>query len=532
LIKDLSSLSGEKEKLRTQVCIIGAGVAGIFLANKLSENGIQVTILESGGKSARGPEIEDHFCEQLGNKYHGAINGRSFGLGGTSALWGGQMLPLSESDISARPSVGIDCWPIEYREIEPYFSSVRKELGLDGYSIQTLRNNFSNLKNLSKNFILRLSVWIPFKKRNFSKAYSKILSGNSSVTVWLNAPVVKLERAEVMGQTKISKVFSQSLSGKSLEVESEIVVICAGALESTRLLLAYDEEYNRSITSKGAPLGRFFSDHLSVTCGQFRCINKRRFNFAVAPIFYKNLMHTPRLELTLKTQNELKLTSAFAHFTFITKGNTGIDFVRSLLRSRQGEKNIELKLSIKMIWIFFRDIFMLGFWRFVYHRLWFPSDSELLLQIDIEQAPNSESRLLLSTERDKLGRKRLIIDWKISTHDLNTIKKVAQLTELSWKNSVLSEFAKLEINLPDNFYSFKSLYDVYHPTGSIRMGHSDSNSVINKNLRLWDANNCYVTSTAIFPSAGSANPGLTHLALTARLSDHIIDRIRRDSNKS
>jgi choline dehydrogenase-like flavoprotein len=53
------------------------------------------------------------------------------------------------------------------------------------------------------------------------------------------------------------------------------------------------------------------------------------------------------------------------------------------------------------------------------------------------------------------------------------------------------------------------------------MGTSTENSVVDKNLCLWNTDNCFVTTTAVFPSAGSANPGLTHLALTARLAEHI-----------
>jgi choline dehydrogenase-like flavoprotein len=53
------------------------------------------------------------------------------------------------------------------------------------------------------------------------------------------------------------------------------------------------------------------------------------------------------------------------------------------------------------------------------------------------------------------------------------------------------------------------------------MGSKPINSVVDSELRLWGCPNCYVSSTAVFPLAGSTNPGLTHLALTARLADHL-----------
>lgn len=80
--------------------------------------------------------------------------------------------------------------------------------------------------------------------------------------------------------------------------------------------------------------------------------------------------------------------------------------------------------------------------------------------------------------------------------------------------------------MPLRFDDFETQYDVYHPTGSLRMGSQPANSVTDANLRVWGLENCYVSSTAVFPSAGSANPGLMHLALTARLAEHLASRIR------
>ena len=55
------------------------------------------------------------------------------------------------------------------------------------------------------------------------------------------------------------------------------------------------------------------------------------------------------------------------------------------------------------------------------------------------------------------------------------------------------------------------------------MGDDCSNSVVNKDLRLWKINNLFISSTVVLPSAGSVNTGLTHLALISRLAEHIID---------
>jgi len=114
-----------------------------------------------------------------------------------------------------------------------------------------------------------------------------------------------------------------------------------------------------------------------------------------------------------------------------------------------------------------------------------------------------------------------VIDWRITKEDTRVIREVAQRSIEAWCNSPLGKIASLRSTLPDEFDKFDSLYDVYHPTGTLRMGSSPANSIVNANLRLWSFDNCFVSSTAVFPSAGSGNPGLTHLALTSRLADHL-----------
>ena len=112
------------------VCIIGAGTVGIFLSQQLRKQGIRVMVLEAGDTLARRPDALDQHCVQRGIRYRGADLGRSFGLGGTSVLWGGQMLPLTPSDMAARPAVEIDAWPVDYAELAPHLTVVKQALGL------------------------------------------------------------------------------------------------------------------------------------------------------------------------------------------------------------------------------------------------------------------------------------------------------------------------------------------------------------------------------------------------------------------
>lgn len=525
MIKDLSQATGDLVERRAPVCIIGAGTAGLFLARQLRQRKIGVVVLESGHSLARKPAEMGHHCEQQGIPYRGADQGRSFGLGGTSVLWGGQMIPLTVSDMAARSAVDIPAWPLSHDQVAACFPRVEAALGLLPVATpqeeqRTLARYFSALGQIHPDFELRLSQWIPFQTRNFAKAFATDLQGDADLEVWTNASVVSLDQA-ADNPGRIAAVQARCPKGRHLVVHPQVVVICAGALESTRLMLAFDEAAQGLITKAGAPLGRYFADHLSVTCGRFQCHDWRRYNLATAPLFQRGVMRTPRLEITSQVQDQLALTSAFAHFTFITHGDTGFDMVRDVLRRRQGEDR-SLAIDPLKLGTAVGDVSAMALWRSLHQRLYIPRQAELLLQVDIEQVPNWNSHLRLAEERDELGRRRLIVAWQITPEDRRVIRTVAERAIAAWGQSDLGRVATLHPALPEDLDNFESLYDVYHPTGMLRMGSSPANSVVDSDLRVWPLENTYISSTGVFPSAGSANPGLTHLALTCRLGDHLV----------
>lgn len=531
MINDLELSAVSQATCDAQVCIVGAGLAGLFLARLLREQGVQVVMLEAGSAAARSPVEMGQSCEQRGHSYRGADVGRSFGLGGTSVLWGGQLIPMAESDFGPRPQAGFDAWPITHADVARHYGTVREHLGLGGRTAAdqastdaSLLSEFPDLRRFGREFELRFSEWLPFGKRNFAASFADSLKTDASLVVWLNAAVTAMGRPPD-GDSRIETLTAQSSNGRVLTVRARALAICAGALESTRLLLAFDESSNSSITRDGAPLGRYFSDHLSVTCGRIICRDRGRYDRAAAPSFARGVMRTPRLELAASAQRDLGLPSAFVHLPFVTSGDTGLDIARYLLMRHHGKRR-DLRHTPGMHRRLVSDLLALTYWRLIHRRLWIPPTAERSLQLDIEQAPNPDSRLYLSAERDALNRKRLIVDWRICPSDLEALRTVAAITAAAWRRSPLGRWAEIEPSLPPDSDFLTKPYDVYHPAGSTRMGTSPRNSVVDGDLRLWGTTNCFVATTAVFPSMGSANPGLTHLALTSRLANEIARQVR------
>ena len=111
--------------------------------------------------------------------------------------------------------------------------------------------------------------------------------------------------------------------------------------------------------------------------------------------------------------------------------------------------------------------------------------------------------------------------------NIKYIKLISKTFKTAWIKSGLNKIAELETSIPNNIKQKNFVSSAYHPTGSIRMGSKKSNSVVDKNLKLWNVNNMYICSTAIFPSSSCSNTGFTLLALAIRLEYHLKKKINK-----
>ena len=82
-------------ELSASVCIVGAGIAGLVAAIRLArDKNRRIVVVESGfGKVEPCVSALNEIDNPAGN-YAGYQTGRCRGLGGTSLLWGGKLLPL------------------------------------------------------------------------------------------------------------------------------------------------------------------------------------------------------------------------------------------------------------------------------------------------------------------------------------------------------------------------------------------------------------------------------------------------------
>jgi choline dehydrogenase-like flavoprotein len=149
-----------------------------------------------------------------------------------------------------------------------------------------------------------------------------------------------------------------------------------------------------------------------------------------------------------------------------------------------------------------------------------PSRSAILL-LDLEQAPDPQSRISLAPGRDALGLKRVQANWRIGELERRTAAKFA--------GYVGAEFARLGLGRcrlepwvqSEQVPMSEALHETYHYMGTTRMADTAAEGVVDRNCAVYGMNNLFVAGSSVFPTAGQANPTLTLVALALRLADFI-----------
>ena len=120
MFEELNSIS--TDKLSADICIIGAGAAGITLARQLGSEKARVLLVESGGFSLD-RKVQNLYAGKsvgLGRKY--LKSSRLRYLGGSTNHWAGFCRPLDARDFAL--------WPLTFVEMVPYYQRAARLMGI------------------------------------------------------------------------------------------------------------------------------------------------------------------------------------------------------------------------------------------------------------------------------------------------------------------------------------------------------------------------------------------------------------------
>jgi choline dehydrogenase-like flavoprotein len=226
-------------------------------------------------------------------------------------------------------------------------------------------------------------------------------------------------------------------------------------------------------------------------------------------------MHSAKLEASPELRARERLLNAMAHVVVVEPEDSGIAAVRTLLRSVQaGRPREAVSANLAPVLRGAGDVARLWFDARFRHRRAVSERAAVLLNIDVEQAPDAGNRVRLSpNETDMLGMPRAVLDWRIGPPELDTATRYVPIVREYLRAAGLATL-EWEQGAP-------AMADTYHMMGGLRMGTDPASSAVDTDLKVHGLANLHAASCAVFPSGSSSNPTFTMVALALRLADRL-----------
>lgn len=505
--------------VRAPVCVIGAGVAGLLLARRIAQSGRRVVVLESGGLA-----FDDaiHRLNALDTeiRYAREMTGRYRGLGGSSTQWGGRMIPISAHEMGDRPHVGLSRWALPAGALFPYRTEIERLMGIGPGSFEEealdALDPGGDFPRGDPDFVCRWQKWPSFARCNLANVLKEDIARLGELEIWLEATVHGFELDT--GSGALRGVTARSLNGRALTVHAEEFVFAAGTIETTRLLLWLDAQSGRRAFERTQVLGRYFQDHLNVDLGSISrkdaAVTNRLFGYR----FHGATRRSLHLELSPQAQRKAGVSSAFVYVHMDLEASV----MATVKKVARGLQHGELALSGSDVLGLSRNAGVIArsaYWRYARRQLFVPADVPLRPQVCIEQAPAWENRITLSADADQIGLPKARLSWGPTPADERTFRVTVDRLAAYWRRSGFERICPIVWAPESDFVSRAE--DYAHPSGTARMGHDPTQSIVGGDLRCHHVRNLSVVGAATFPSAGSANPTMTIMQHALYLGDRL-----------
>ena len=125
--------------IETEICIIGAGAAGIAIAREFISADFRVTVVESGGMQFESDTQELYESQNIGQPFPNTEVSRLRFFGGTTNHWGGYCLPFDEIDFESRDDFPYHGWPFGKAELDPWYARAQQVCQLGDFDYRPSR---------------------------------------------------------------------------------------------------------------------------------------------------------------------------------------------------------------------------------------------------------------------------------------------------------------------------------------------------------------------------------------------------------
>jgi hypothetical protein len=521
LLNDAKELRAPVEgSLRT--VIVGSGAAGLYAARELSRRGHDVVVIESGGMGLDSFSPDSY--SSIGLPHDGIRLGRSRSLGGTTNLWGGQLVEFQPVDFNGRDWLPDSKWPVTYEEVSSYHRGTYENLGISGGLCddrRVIERVLGTKPHFEEGIEMFLTRWL--KIPSFAVSYAKEIQSSQNLSVLLHHTVTGF----VASGGRITALRAIDSTGKTHMIEGDTFILAAGTIEICRLLLhgaatpGWDCPWRAN-----ANIGAYFQDHFVGRIASVRPIDTRKFFDTFCNFVWSGNKFQPKIRLTNDTLERTRILNIQGNFCFESSISENLVYLKQFLKAAIHSRKISGVGGL------FGNLRACGkhlvplMWKYVMeNRIFVPSTSKISFGIQGEQSPRRESRITIdSSVTCASGLPKVILDWKAGDEELASIREFALRCDRALRAARLGQLDIAEdlTNLHPRF--FAALRDNYHQTGGARMGESEADGVVDRDLRVFGTHNLYVAGAASFRTTGNANVTFTALAFVTRLIDHLTNK--------
>jgi choline dehydrogenase-like flavoprotein len=444
-------------------------------------------------------------------------------LGGRSLAWYRLSWRYSDLDFKAasRDGYGED-WPLSYEELEPYYDKVEEFIGVSGaverlpqlpdgkflppmpMTCGELRLREAAKERFGRTVTIGRQANLTMPHRGRPPCHYCGPCERGCITYsYFSSPTVTLPAAAATGRltvltdSVVSRVLTSPQSGNATgvqvidrltrevrEVQGRVVILCAGALESTRILLnSKTRQHPNGLANSSGALGHYLMDH-AAGVGAWGLMPDLHSRPWVGPPRRPNIVYAPRFRnVGGKPAHFLRgyglQGSSEAHFNFGATG-FGKDYMEAVLA---GEWTIYLKMYGECLprWENFCEL-----------------DKDL---VDAWGIPALRISAAFGENEEAMAK--------------DATASAAELIEAAGAK---------EITLNHQLDIFGNSI---HEVGTARMGLDPKKSVLNKYCQTHDVQNLFVMDGSCFVSSPCQNPTLTMMAITCHSCAYLTGEFRR-----
>jgi choline dehydrogenase-like flavoprotein len=502
------------------VCIVGVGSAGGVLLQRLARAGMRVVGIEAGpfwdterdwvSDEAGSSKLYWTDLRITGGKNPITLgaNNSGHGVGGGSVHWAAFTPRLHPSDFHVLSSDGMGAdWPITYDDIKPYYELLEKEIPVSGpsyfpwgdphgypYGPHPLGGVGDVLVKGCAALNIPVSAGGPVAilegshgsrphciYRGFCLQGCKV--GAKQSTLISHVPDAIEHGAEIRADCMVSRINMDKTGratgvtyidpdGHERELKAKVVLVCGYAIETPRLLLnSACPGFEQGLANSSGTVGKYLMVQIgNVVLGRFAEL-VRMYKAPPAHAMTEEFYET-------NPQNDF-----IRGFAIQTVGPMPIAFAKQMIVAKSA-------------------------WGWGLRRAMMDYNHWAALGVLGEILPWEDNRVELAEETDQFGLHVAKVTFALHEND----QKVARAGVAKTTDILYAAGAREVVEEPR--YA--------HLVGGARMGNDPRTSVTNSFGRTHDIPNLFVCDGSLFPTQGSANPGLTIQALAARTADYLI----------